>query len=188
MKGCCVIVDLDYTLVNVNTTFDFLRTFYYRKYVLFSKLIWPLTLLNKVLGSDMYKQMLLTFCIKRKAKQELDALSERYFKHLLRHKNGYVNILLLNSLKGVKCKKILLTASIDIIAEHFKKLGFDLVIGTNICYRNNKFYRIQDLYRNKHKVIEMLSKYFDKIIVIEDSPEPEYAKIKGVKVIKVLHK
>lgn len=188
MKGCCVIVDLDYTLVNVNTTFDFLRTFYYRKYTLFSKLLWPLTLLNKILSLDVYKQMLLILCIRGETKQKLDELSKKYFKHILGRKNEHINILLLNLLGGVKCKKILLTASLGIIARYFKGLGFDLVIGTNICYRNNKFYRIQDLYRNKHKVIKIFSKYFDRIIVIEDSPEPEYAKVEGIKVIKVLHK
>lgn len=184
-KNYCVIVDLDFTLVNVNTTFDFLRTFFHRKYVLFSKLLRPLALLNKVLGSDVYKQLLLIICAKKKTREELKSWSKAYFEHILTHRDRHLNITLLNFLKNAKCKKILLTSSIDIIAKRFKELGFDSVVCSKICYKDGKFIGIQDLYSKKHKVIEALSEYFDEILLIEDAPEPENASIKGVKIIKV---
>lgn len=188
IKDNCVIVDLDFTLVNVNTTFDFLSMFFRRKYILFSRLLRPLTLLSNLLDSDVYKQLLLILCIKKRTREELERYSKAYFKYVLRHRDKRLNIMLLDLLKRVKCKKILLTSSIDVIAEPFKTLGFDFVISSKTYYKDGKFIRVKDLYGKKHKIIEALSKYFCSMLIIEDEPEPEYMGIEGVKVIKVLHK
>lgn len=183
-KRLCV-VDLDFTLVNLNTTFDFLNLFFHRKYIVFSRLLFPLLLLNKVFGSDVFKQLLLLSILwfEKRAKEELKELSKTYFKYLVSRRS--INQSLLNFLKKLDCKKILLTASIDVIAEPFKELGFDIVIGSRIYYYNNIPVKILDLFGRKHKVISNLNKYFDEILVFDDSPEPQYKIIRGVKVIRV---
>jgi hypothetical protein len=185
----CVFVDLDFTLVNVNTTFDFLRVFFYRRFFIFSRLLYPLVVVNKIIGSDLYKQGLLFFCAGKTAKTELERCSKAYANYILNHGSQYFNAGLLSQLGNVKHKKILITASIDIIANHLKEaLGFDLVISSKTYYSNNGFLRLQDLSHKKHKIVRTFSEKFEQILIIEDAPEPEYSQIKGVTVKTVSQK
>jgi hypothetical protein len=188
IKAQCVFVDLDYTLINVNTTFDFLSTFYYRRYFVLSRLLYPLVFLNKIVDSDVYKQALLMLCVGKETKAKLDEYSRTYTNFLLRHKNLYFNIQLLEYLDSINQKKILLTSSIDMVAAHLGQLGFDKVISSEMCFRNNRLLCLHDLYHRKHKVIRKFSDCFAEMLIIEDTPEPQYFEIKGLSVLRVFFK
>ena len=179
------IIDLDYTLVNVDTTNEFIQLVCPRKYYIFSKILQFIVPINRLFKKiDVYKNIMVYLCLVRKPK----ALLEKYSKDLCDLlKKVHLNYSLIDKLKKVRREGhvlILLTASLDVIAKNFRDLGFDIVIGSKTYYRNERFSRLWDLYHRKHKIIKILKKYSKEIIVIEDKPEPEYYSIPGVKVIK----
>ncbi|MEM2223456.1 MAG: hypothetical protein QXF71_02505, partial [Acidilobaceae archaeon] len=70
--------------------------------------------------------------------------------------------------------KVLLTASLDFIANNFKELGFDLIIASKTLYKNERFQSFFDLYGRKSGIVKILSKHFDNILIIDDDPEPAF--------------
>ena len=181
------IVDLDYTLVNVDTTNEFIRMVCPRRHHIFSKILRFIAPLNKLFKRiDVYKNTIVYLCLMRKPKVLLEEYSRKLYNSL---KRTHLNYSLIDRLREIKRKgyvMILLTASLDIIAENFKDLGFDMVIGSRTYYRGNKFHRLRDLYQRKHRIIEILKRYYKKIIIIEDDPEPEYYLIPSVQVVRVI--
>ena len=188
-KGVLLVVDLDYTLVEVNTVYDFLEKFYSRRFLLISRLLFPLLFFNRLLKTDIYKQLLVTYCFKNVSEQCLRNSARTYFNYILRHRDRYLNQSVLEILlrQDDTTTKMLLTASLSIIAEQFKELGFDLVISSKTFFKNGKYSGMFDIFMKKHRILGCFSKYFDQIIIFDDDPEPEYNNIKNteVRVIKV---
>ena len=180
------IIDLDYTLVNVDTTNEFIKMVCPRRYHIFSKVLRLVVPLNKLFKRiDIHKNIVVYLCLTGKPKVLLKKYSRKLYSLL---KRTHLNNSLIDELKEFKKKGymlILLTASLDIIAKNFKDLGFDVVIGSRTYYRDNKFHRLWDLYHKKHKIVEILKRYCKEIVVIEDDPEPEYYSIPGVQVVKI---
>jgi phosphoserine phosphatase len=167
-----IVVDLDYTLVNTNTTFDFLKFVSPKRYEIFSRLLRPLQLFNSIVRKrmgDIYKITLTIICCGGMSKEMLENFASAYFNK----KNWTYNKNILSLLKNFQGRKFLVTASLDLIAEKFKILGFDSVISSKMLYKNGKFYRLFDLYGRKHVVISKILAQFERLIIIDDSPEPE---------------
>jgi hypothetical protein len=182
----CIVVDLDYTLVDVDTTVTLalmactkVRRFLLN--VLSMTVLWFIVpILNRVLAKDVYKVMLLNMCI-RCDKDSLNNIANKAYRKALKH----LNISLMKILSRVNALRVLLTASIDIIAKRFTALGFDIVISSVTGCKDGKMWLILDLYRKKHKILKILLKYCNKIIVVEDSPERQYYTLNNMKVLKV---
>ena len=181
-----VIVDLDFTLVNSNTTFHFLEFIEFRLFKIFSKLLKPVILLNKLFRKDFYKFLLVMLCVKGKYKKLLEKYSKIYYNYLVR--NNYLNHEIINLVKSIIEPNdviVLLTASLDIIAENFRNIGFNIIIASKTYYRKNKFHYFTDLYGRKYKLLHFFNRHFNDIVVIEDSPEPEYYKVNDINIIRV---
>jgi len=167
-----IIVDLDYTLVNTNTTFDFLKFVHPKRYGILSKLLRPLLLLNRISRRDIYKTMLVLLCLFGISKEMLEHHARTYFDKS-KEKWDY-NRDVLSFLKNFQGKKILLSASLDVIVKNFKELGYDYTIGSKMLYKNDRFYWLSDLHGRKHAKVKQLLEHFDKLIIIDDSPEQEF--------------
>jgi len=167
-----IICDLDYTIVNVNTTYDFLCYFYPVRYKILSILLRPLVLITNIIKIDIYKKVLTILCLKGKIKINLEIIANNYINFLI--KNKAINNELLHVINNYKGKKILLSASLEILVNCFLKMGFDYAISSKMYYQKDKFKNFSDLYGKKHILIEELSKKFKNIIVIDDSPESEF--------------
>ena len=185
----CIVVDLDYTLVSIDTTAKLVEVRCPWKYrllsLMFSALKPLMLLMNKMLNRDLYKLMLLRTCFKKCREPVLDDVIETIYREI--EKSGLNNSLLkiLEKADGIK---ILLTASIDDIAKKFSRFSFDLVISSVIECREEELYSFLDLYKRKHVILKHLLKYCNKIFIIEDSPEPQYKSLERVKVIQVIHR
>lgn len=181
----CVVVDLDYTLVGVDTTamLGLMMCSKTRRILLnllyMTILRFVIPILNKIVAKDVYKVLLLNMC-SRCDESSLDKLASKAYHEAL----NYLNISLVKALLRVNALKVLLTASIDVIAKRFSTLGFDIVISSATKYKGGKVWLLLDLYRNKYKVLEMLLKYCEKIVLFEDSPEHQYYRLSNVKVLK----
>jgi len=176
MVRTAFVVDLDHTLIGANTTFELLQILCPVRYFILSKILKPLTLLNVVLKRDIYKLVLITICVKGWRREKLEQLARTYYEMIVkREPDTYLNNRLLLFLHKMRSTpKILLTASLDFIADNFKKLGLDLIISSRSYYKNDKFHSFQDLYKQKNHVLMILLKYFDKVVVFDDDPEPEF--------------
>ena len=184
MVSKLLIVDLDYTLVRENTTYEFLKLASPRRYMIFSKILFPLYLVNKISERDIYKRFLVFSCINQKRVEILRNYAKAHFVFLLNNKSKHFNQSVLNLLEKNDAAVILMTASLDIVAQPFIELGFLKVIGSETYYKNGKFHWFHDLYGNKHLKIKMLSQNFKQITVIEDSLEKKYGRLNGITVIK----
>ncbi|EMR74265.1 hypothetical protein MCGE09_00425 [Thaumarchaeota archaeon SCGC AB-539-E09] len=174
-KNIATIIDLDYTLVNVNTTFEFLRLVCPVKYAVFSKLFYPLLLLNRIFKRrDLYKKILIDLIIRGVPRGVLEQYARVYYNILNKNRNKYYNREVLSLLDNVHSQTILLSASLDIIVRNFKELGFDIVVGSQTNYKGEKFNSYSDLYNKKYMQLKVFLKYFDRIVIIDDSPEPEF--------------
>jgi len=177
------VIDLDHTIVNVETTSHFLKFLGCRRSLLLMK---PLLIFAQICtlvlfrlfktGIDFSKYLKLRVCLRNLDKALIDTLAHRYVKMLLG------NSLLLNEQVLKFLSKVhethltvLLTASISPIANRFYDLGFRKIYSSEIIYRNKKFYRIHDLYGHKHIVIKAFLNFWDisRVIIIDDSPEKE---------------
>jgi hypothetical protein len=182
----CVVIDLDYTLVGVDTTamLGLMMCSKIRRILLnllyMTILRFVIPILNKIVTRDVYKLLLLNMCI-RCDEGSLNKLAGKAYYEAL----NYLNTSLVKMLLHVNALKVLLTASIDVIAKRFSILGFDIVISSVTKCKDGKVWLLLDLYRKKHKVLEMLLKYCEKIIVFEDLPEQQYYRLSNVKVLKV---
>jgi len=170
------VVDLDHTLTGTNTTFEFLSILCRIRYFIFSKLLKLLFLLNVIFGQDIYKLVLIFMCIRGQREEELKLLARRYYESAVKRRpEAYLNSRLLFFLRKIgPVPKILLTASLDFIAVNFKELGFNAVISSRSYYKDGKFYHFYDLYRRKSYVLRIILRYFDKVVVFDDNPEPEF--------------
>ena len=175
-----IILDLDFTLVNANTTFDFLNFVCPRRFRVFSKILKPVVFLNKFFKRDVYKFLLVFLCVKGVPEKLLRKYSVEYYNQLGKK---CINYSLLKCITSLKSKKILITASLDFIAENFKGLGFDALIASKTYYKKGRLHSFADLYGKKHKIIQAFKKQYKEIIVIEDSPEQEYYEIDNVTVL-----
>jgi phosphoserine phosphatase len=182
----CIVLDLDYTLVDVDTTVMLamftctkIRRFLF-KVLSISILRFIIPVLNRILERDVYKAILLNMCIRHDENSFNNVVDKTYYEAL-----NHLNASLVKMISRVNALKVLLTASIDIIAKRFAALGFDIVISSITEHRNGRVWCILDLYRKKHKILKILLKYCDKIIVVEDSPEPQYYVLNDVKVLKI---
>jgi len=169
-----VICDLDYTLVNLNTTNELLSIVNPRKFKILSRLLVPLSILGRIFKRDFTKQVLVKSILCGISKPHLERLSLLLYKRI----TGKINLDLLSIIRriGYWGPSILLTASLDIIASKFRELGFNCVISSFTFYAGEKFIGFCDLYRRKYEVIRdiLLSNYSPrKVIVFDDSPEPE---------------
>jgi phosphoserine phosphatase len=177
------VIDLDHTIVNVETTSHFLEFLGCRRSLLLMK---PLLIFTQIFtlvlfrlfktGIDLSKYLKLRVCLRNLDKGLIDALAHKYVEILLD------NSLLLNEQVSKFLSKVrethltvLLTASISPIANCFYDLGFRRVYPSEIIYRNKKFYRIRDLYGRKHMVIKAFLNFggISRVIFIDDSPEKE---------------
>jgi len=184
MPRYCIVVDLDYTLVNVDTTamcVEYACPLKYKflHYILFLFVLkFFIPLLNRIVKRDVYKLLLTRTCLKNC--EMLDEIAEKVYFDSLK----VFNIHIFKAALSTNAMKILLTASIDSIAKKFYDLGFDMVISSNIKCRNGELHELIDLYGKKHIILQQLLKYCDKILVIEDNPEPQYRTLKDIKVIE----
>jgi phosphoserine phosphatase len=176
-----IILDLDFTLINANTTFDFLNFVCPRKFHALSKILKPAVFLNKFLKRDIYKFLLVLLCIKGMREKLLQERSIEYYNQIGKK---YVNYSLLKYITSLPSQKILLTASLDIVAKNFKNLGFDIIIASRTYYKKGRLHSFFDLFGKKHKIVQILKKHYKEIIIIEDSPEQEYYEIDNVKILK----
>jgi len=176
------VVDLDYTLVGINTTYEFLKNLCPLKYTVLSRLMLPFSLLNRVLKRDLFKFIMMKLCMRGFDEKRIELYTRKYYRrYLLKH----LNAPLLAFLRIRKGLKILLTASIDFIADSFKELGFDVVLSTKSFFRENRYYTILDLYSKKSRLLQVISKYFDKVIVFDDTPEQSFYRLNNVVVVKI---
>ena len=181
------IIDLDHTIVNVETTSHFLELLGCRRSLLLMK---PLLIFAQIFtlvffrlfktGIDFSKYLKLRVCLGSLDKEMIDTLARKYVKMLLG--NGLLlNEQVLKLLSKVRETHltVLLTASISPIANCFYDLGFKMVYSSEIMYRNKKFYKIRDLYGHKHMVIKAFLNLrgISKLIIIDDSPENEIIKL-----------
>ncbi|MEM4452795.1 MAG: hypothetical protein QW182_06295 [Thermosphaera sp.] len=168
-----LIIDLDNTLVKTNTTFEFIEILCPLRYAVFSRYFKPLLLLNMIFKRDFYKLMMIMICIKGRKKRELECYAKIYYEMIKKNWSKYYSGDVLNLLQTETYKaKVLLTASLDFIANNFKELGFDLVIASKTLYKNKRFQSFFDLYGRKSRIVKILSKHFNKILIIDDDPEP----------------
>jgi hypothetical protein len=174
-KAELIIVDLDFSLVKVNTTFDFLKTLHPIKYRIFSDLLRFLNVLNRLYKGDLYKKMLVLLCMLGMPKKKIEYYSNIY-KNSMEKKNRY-NRKILDFLSRTRTKKVLLSASLDVLVKKFKELGFDIAIGSKTYYKYGRFFMFTDLYGKKHDIVKQFLKSFNSIIIIDDSPEPELTRI-----------
>lgn len=183
-----LVVDLDNTLVRTNTLFELMSILCPLRYIVLSRLLKPISLLNNITGRDLYKQVLARVCFYSRSREHLEHAARIYYEKFIRERDRY-NYKILNILKTFKYgPKILLTASSDFIAMNFKRDGFDIVYSSESIYRNEVFHSIDDLYLRKHLVIRTLSKFFNKIMVIDDEPEKELCSIPDVKIIRTRYR
>jgi len=177
------VIDLDHTIVNVETTSHFLEFLGCRRSLLLMK---PLLIFAQIFtlvlfrlfktGIDFSKYLKLRVCLRNLDKELIDTLAHKYVKMLLGNSLP-LNEQVLKFLSKVHETHltVLLTASISPIANCFYDLGFRRVYSSEIIYRNKKFHRIRDLYGHKHMVIKAFLNFWDisRIIIIDDSPEKE---------------
>lgn len=181
-----LVIDLDHTLACVNTTFDFIKFLCPVKYLIFSILFKPISLLNTILRRDLYKFLLAAICVKQFKQRDLGYFAKVYYKLLKANSDKYLNRKILKLLqKDINAYKILLTASLDLIANNFKELGFDMIISTKSYYRNERLISFTDLYRRKNNILKILLKHFNKAIVVDDDPEPNLFVNSKVRIIRV---
>jgi len=177
------VVDLDYTIVNVETTSHFLVFLGCQRLL---SLMRPFLILAQIYtlisfrlfkgGIDFSKYLKLRVCLRNLDETLIGTLAHRYVKMLLGN-NLLPNKQVLSFLSKVREAHltILLTASISPIAHCFYELGFKKIYSSEIIYRNKRFYRIRDLYGHKHMLIKGFLKFRDisEIIIVDDSPERE---------------
>jgi phosphoserine phosphatase len=180
LKERVIVLDLDFTLINVNTTFDFLNFLRPRRFYIFSKILKPVAFLNRFLERDIYKFLLVLLCIKGMPEKLLRKRSIEYYSQIGKK---YINYQLLKYVTSLPLKKILVTASLDIIAENFKNFGFDIIIASRTYYKKGKLHRFVDLFGRKHAIVQHLKRHYKEIIIIEDSPEQKYYEIDNVRVL-----
>jgi phosphoserine phosphatase len=177
------VIDLDYTIVNVETTSHFLdflgcqRLLSLMKPLLIFAQIYTLVSLRLFrTGIDFSKYLKLRVCLRNLDKAFINTLAHRYVEMLLGN-NSLLNEQVLKFLSKVRETHltVLLTASISPIANCFYDLGFRKIYSSEIVYHNKRFHRISDLYGHKHIVIKALLNFRDisKVIIIDDSPEKE---------------
>jgi len=176
------VVDLDHTLVGINSTYDFLKILCPLKCIVLSKLTFPFSLLNRVLKRDLFKFIMLKLCMRSFDEKKVRLYAQKYYqKYLLKH----LNAPLLAFLRTRKGLKILLTASIDFIANNFKELGFNVVLSTKSFFREGRYFTILDLYGKKGRLLHVISKYFDKIVIFDDAPERSFYELNNVVIVKI---
>jgi hypothetical protein len=197
-KKICII-DLDYTLVNVETTSHFLESIGFQRTLM---LMSPLLLLTGVMslllsklfkiGIDIPKYLKLKACLRTLNEAPINELACKYVGKLLVDDRLF-NKRLVKILSEL-CENslvILLTASISPIANCFHSVGFMKIYSSELVYRNGKFHRLIDLYQRKYMIVEAILRISDvaKMIVIDDSPEKEITELarkeRRLKVIKV---
>jgi len=184
----CVIVDLDYTLVSIDTTATLAWVVcpHITKLILniltltFLRFVVPL--LNRALDRDVYKLLVLKLCLRACNDSLGRAVLEVYHRAL-----KTLNKDLLKAIWRLNTFKILLTASVDIVAKRFRNLGFGLMISSKIECREGRLYNLVDLYSKKHVIVKRLLKYCDRIYIIEDSPEPQYEELENTRVFRVIY-
>lgn len=169
------ICDLDYTLVSLNTTNELLKVVNFKKFVILSRLLFPLSIVNALLKRDLTKRLLVALILNRIPKPCLERLSLLLYEKIKRESKVNTRLLsLLCNLKGYG-PVILLTASLDVIANKFKEFGFTCVISSPTFYIDRKLTGLHDLYGRKHRILRGIfsSGLFKKIIIFDDAPEPE---------------
>jgi phosphoserine phosphatase len=177
------VVDLDYTIVNVETTshfFEFLRCqrllSLMKPFLIFAQVCTLVFFRLFKTGIDFSKYLKLRVCLKNLDKALIDTLAHRYVEMLLGN-NSLLNEQVLKFLSKVHETHltVLLTASISPIANCFYDLGFRKVYSSEIVYRNKRFHRIRDLYRHKHIIIKAFLNFRDisEVVIIDDLPEKE---------------
>lgn len=169
------ICDLDYTLVDSNTTNELLKIVNCKKYLVLSKLLTPLSIIGLILKRDIVKQVLIKLVLYGISKAQLERFSSILYRKM--EAENRINkrlLLIIRSLERYG-PLILLSASISEIVREFKKLGFTCAFGSPTIYINEKLVGFYDMYRRKHEIVqEILSRYkFELVIIFDDSPEPE---------------
>jgi len=187
MKKAIFVVDLDYTLVNIETTSHLLESIGCKKVLtilrpfLFFTSILSL-FLSKLfgIGLDFQKYIKLKLCLSDLNQEQLDRLACKYVDVLL-YKEQLLNKHLFRLLQHLQRKYpiILLTASVSPIARCFSDFGFMKIYSSEILFQNGRFHRIHDLYQRKYTIIKALLnlKDVEKIIIFDDSPEKEIIKL-----------
>jgi hypothetical protein len=142
-----------------------------------------LHMLNKIVSRDILKLFLIRQC-------SLSSDNVKYALEKVLHEALRSPLLvdMIEILRKSRGPKILLTASLDLIAKNFLFLGFQLVIGSKFQCDEKKCFTLTDIYGKKHKILEVISKYCKKIIIIEDSPEPQYYFLRNIKIFRVVCK
>ena len=180
-----LVVDLDFTLVNSDTTLDFLKLAAPIRYKLLTRVLRPFSYASRFFVRDVYKIVLVLLCIQGRDKNFLDQLSTLYVSRIGSDKHPGYNEQILDCLKHSTQTAILLTGSLDFIAEKFRVLGFSRTVGSKSYYKNGRFHNFVDLHGKKHEFLQRFSPNYDCITVMEDSPEEEYGQITNLKVVTV---
>lgn len=176
-----IICDLDYTLVNLNTTNEMLKLISPKKYRILNRLLSLFSILGSILKRDFAKLLLIKFIMYGIPKTDIEKFSKLFFKKIM--ENGRINLQLISLIQNMRKKEaqklitILLTASLDVIAKEFKSLGFDYVIGSPTYYEDGKFVGFSDLYRRKREVVRTFfsNQIFERIIIFDDTPDKEFS-------------
>ena len=180
------IIDLDHTLVNVETVSNFLDFLGYQRllsiikpFLIFLQILTLLFLRLFKAGIDFSKYLKLRMCLRNLDKALIDMFAHRYAKTLLDYNLVNKQVLKFLSRACENNLTILLTASVSPIANCFQDLGFKKVYSSEIVYRNRRFHRLQDLYGRKHIIVKSLLnlRNVSKVIIIDDSPEKEIIEI-----------
>lgn len=193
-----LVVDLDYTLVRLNTTDELFRLMDPRKHrvlsIIFSKLLfYHLLICNAIFKRDVGKLLLVKIFARGFSKPTVNTYLKMLIETTVPTK---INGKLLSLLRAVKGRRrvgyniitILLSASLDIIANEFKSLGFDYVLASRTYYnKNGDLVWFYDLYGKKHTIVRAMlqRRLFDKVIIFDDAPEKELYSYDGVVVYKV---
>ncbi len=198
IKKICI-VDLDYTLVNVETTSHILKSIgFQRTMMLMSPLLLLISVMNLLLSKlfkvrvDIPKYLKLKACLRTLDETTINELACKYVKRLLVD-DRLLNKLVIKALSQlcVDALVILLTASISPIANCFHSVGFTKIYSSELVYRNGRFHRLIDLHQRKHVIVKAILRINDvaKVIVIDDSPEKEIIELsrrdQRLKIVKV---
>lgn len=177
-----LVVDLDFTLVNINTTYEFFSTLdNYNKNV--DSILKHTYFLNNFIDKDIYKSIGCAWFFRGYSKRDLKKKAIQ-FHSSSKYKYNSSILNYARKFKNIGGDVILLTASIDILAEEFKPSFFDGFVSSSLNKKGN-IWILNDIKGKKLEKIEEKINLYDSITIIDDLIGAE--KSEEVENIKYLH-